>query len=77
MHDDLVNDHVSWREGQTIAAVSLVSFVVAGVVAGGVAFAGDLAGIPWWVVTPVVYGSAYFTARWLLRLFFVRHFSAS
>lgn len=67
-----MDDHMSWRQGQSIAAVTLASMVLAFVVASGLAYVASGAGVPWWVVTPVAWVVVYLIMRTMLRSFFTR-----
>lgn len=72
-----MDDHMSWRQGQSIAAATLGAFVVAFVIAGGIAYAASGAGPPWWVVTPLAWLAAYLILRTILRYFFTRRMPSS
>lgn len=66
-------EQMTWREGQSIAAMTLASMLVAFGAAGAIAYAASGAGLPWWIVTPVAWIAVYLTMRTLLRYFFTRH----
>lgn len=72
-----MDDHMSWRQGQSIAAVTLGAMVVASAIAGGIAYAANGAGLPWWVVTPVAWVAVYLIMRTILRSFFARRLPAN
>lgn len=71
-----MDDHMSWRAGQSIAVVTLCSMLVAFAAAGAIAYLASGAGGPWWVVTPVAWVAAYLTMRTILRSFFARRMSS-
>jgi hypothetical protein len=68
-----MSQQMTWREGQSIAVVTLSSMLIAFAVASGVAALSRGASLPWWVVTPAAWIVAYLTMRTLLRYFFTRH----
>jgi hypothetical protein len=72
-----MDDQMSWRQGQAIAAVTLGELVVAFAIASGIAHAASGAGLPWWIVTPVVWVAVYLIMRTILRYFFTRRMPSS
>ncbi len=67
-----MDDPMSWRQGQSIAAVTLGSMFFAFALASGIAYAASGAGVPWWVMTPVAWIAAYLIMRTIMRYFFTR-----
>lgn len=67
-----MNDQMSARHGQSIAAVTLGAMLVAFTAAGAIGAAASSAGLPWWVVTPIAWTVVYLTMRTILRYFFTR-----
>lgn len=68
-----MGEQMAWREGQTIAAVTLSSIFIAFGAASGAAALASGVGVPFWIVTPVAWTVVYLTMRTLLRYFFTRH----
>lgn len=72
-----MEDHMSWRQGQSIAAVTLGAMVAAFAAASGIAYLASGVGLPWWVVTPVAWAAVYLIMRTILRYFFTRRMPAN